>query len=251
MALGFYVYNECYCSIIGGGTELVHVDSIPPSCLVLNTPEAWQSNDSEIQDRHEPALPTVLANGDVVHHRDILDNYEIRSSTSNPELLFIALRSTSAAEHSVTEAAVRNSSNRFAVEVSFEGGPHRSIRAASEEEWIGAMPLDFRITGEPASPTEIVPAEVISKPAVHVSMWGGRPGSRDYLTNLLEWRYPRTGASIAIYQSGVKTAEAVFWSCYDFWDLIRDSAIHGDRFLSMPLSEDERRLLVCAIGSRR
>lgn len=251
-AIGLYAYTRCYCTVSGGQEEPVHLDSVPSACVVVNIPEAWQTSDGEIRDRRKRPLG---------EYRDVFDNYELRQSRTG-SLLYIALRSKQATGYGGLPAAtgIRNSTNRFALEIQSSGEDRarrfvlQSIRPASQEEWDGADPFGFSPVGEPAAHTdslarpELPPFAGVASGAkwsARTLVWGG---PKDGLLFNDLWYNPRTYASAVFYGSGNPSGEVRVWACSNLVALIRDAAIHANAYLTMPMSEDQRRLLLCQIG---
>lgn len=254
-AIGLYAYTRCYCSIPGehGQEEPVHVDAVSNSCVVLNTSEAWQTPDGELRDRRRK-----VNSGE---YRDIFDNYELRQSRTN-SLLYIALRSKQATGYGGLPAAIgiRNSTNRFALEIQSSGEDARrrivlqSIRPASQEEWDGADSLEFSPLGEPAahssslSRPELPPTATVANGAkwpVRTLVWGGPKDS--LLFDLIGYN-PPTHAAAVLYDSGTPSGEVLVWACSNLWAFIHDAATHANAYLTMPMSEDQRKLLLCQIA---
>jgi len=250
-----YAYTWCYCTIAGdhGQGESVHFDLVPSSCVVLNAPEAWQTPDGEVRDRRRQV--------NSVQYRDIFDNYELRQSRTG-SLVYIALRSKQATGYGGLPVAtgIRNSTNHFAFEIRSSGEnagrriAFQNIRLASQEEWDGADALGVSPLGEPAtrssslSRPELPPIAPLSngpKWSVRTLVWGG---PKDGLLFDEKWYNPPTYASVVFYASGTLSGEVRVWACSNLWAFIRDASIHANAYLTMPMSEDQRKLLLCQIG---
>jgi hypothetical protein len=84
--LGLYLYNAYYCTIIAGRFDPVHIESLPPFCLVMNTPEASQTHD-EVLYQLEYGGPSNRApewRCDPLRRR--FNTYEIRRSSANSDV---------------------------------------------------------------------------------------------------------------------------------------------------------------------
>jgi hypothetical protein len=253
-AIGIYAYNRCYCTVAGRGEgEPVHLETTPDSCAVLNTPAAWQTPAGELRDRRKELSST--------QYRDVFDNYELRQSHTS-SLLFVALRSKPAVGYGglpVTNG-IRNSTNSFAFELHSSGDDVarrivlQSLRPATQEEWDGADSLEFSLVGGPAAHSDslsrpslppFVPVSNGAKWSARTFVWGG-PKEGFFYNEI--WYNPPTYASAVFYSSGNPFGEVRVWACANLWAFVRAAAIHANAYLTMPMSENQRRLLLCQIG---
>lgn len=119
---------------------------------------------------------------------------------------------------------------------------------------MSAEPFGFSPVGEPAAHSDSLSRPHL--PAVAAVSNGAkwsvrtlvRGGPKDSLLYDLIWYAPPTYGSAAFYASGNPFGEVRVWACSNVLALIGDAAIHANAYLTIPISEDQHKLVLCQIG---
>jgi len=252
-----YLCASCPCLLTGNPDpqQPVNIESAPTACTVVNIPTVWETTDGGVTDRHRQSSPVKLPDGTASDYRDIFDNFELRQSQDG-STLYLSLRSRPATGFGGYPAAfgVRYSLNHFAFAVNLSGSGNamrialRDLRTANDKQWDDANELPVQIVDEPATSEEELSTDDLAKTApipsqvpwfVRAQMWGGGG----------TFSRPRNYASAVFYASRTAGGQIRLWSCSDLGPFLRDIATHGDAYVTVPLNDNARRLMLCRLGS--
>lgn len=255
--LSIYFYTNCYCLVNGNPDpqQEVNVESAPTACTVMNIPADWQTADGTVTNRHQQSSLVKLPDGTSSDYRDIFDNFELRQSQDG-SALYVSLRSHPATGFGGYPAAigVRYSLNHFAFALNVSGSGNamrialHGMRPASQQEWDDADPLPAHIVDEPAARPEELSVEDLARTApvpnrapwfVRAQMWGGGGA----------FSRPRIYAAAVFYASRTAAGQLRMWSCSNLGSFVRDIATHADTYVTVPLNDSARRLILCRMGS--
>jgi hypothetical protein len=256
VAFVVYLSTACYCTV-SIYDKPIKVVSKSRGCTVVDVPEPWVLADGQqVFGTMQSQQNTVGDNGDVVHYDHYFFNqYEVRRSRTDPNMLFVALRNS----ESEGEAPVSlTSKNKFKFRWPYAGDRSTilDLQRATAGEWENARLLAENTRNvNPPKPWYGTGSYLESKAGRYVelsrSKGGGYQGHGILDLNGLFWDLiynPPTWTWFTIFSAAERKqiGAATVRTCDT--SLLQLAAWHGESIFSIPLSNNQRNILLCHTG---
>jgi hypothetical protein len=232
LVAAWLAYSPCYC-FLEFNSAPTHITSVPPGCAVLDVP-GW----------HWPDKYPV---NEFWRTENPLIEQEFRSGKA--DLVFLGLRAPS-------NGSVAKEKYKFLLQDLLTSGRNVAVEVATEAEWNAAQQLSYsdmnnhtfldpQFRGQDTFTSGSANSESGRWNAVH--SYGREPmhGSAAFDFEIFPpWRT----VEFAIYATKERKLirQVKGWTCQMFhWNYLQ---FHGDRFFSVPLSRDARKILTCGFG---
>jgi hypothetical protein len=251
-----YLLTACYCTV-SSSEEPVKVVSKSRGSIVLDVPQPWILADGQqVFGTMQSLQKVVRANGDEVHYdRYFFNMYEIRRSGSDPNIFFVALHNSQSDGEPPVSLTSKNKFWFLWPNDGSDGSTRVAMHRASDKEWQNATPL-LQNTRNANAP------EVWYRTGSYLES-----GARRYVE--LSWSKGGGYQSHGIDVSGLFW-DLIFnpptWTWFTFFkvaerkqigavtvrtcdtSLLQLTAWHGESIFSIPLSHDQRKILLWHTG---
>jgi hypothetical protein len=270
VGIGYFVYASCPCSLdifrdFGDfGDWSLHISSLPGNCATFSVPARWIKPDDRVGERSD------------------VQYYELRRSLESPEEFLIGMRGSPPSAPGTTPP-VLYSVNKFSFRFHQPDSKGRArvdgVQPASEEQWVQAqMFLQFEKEREDVDPRMVTmpgPNEVLfngrsfPKANVYSQLSSGRMASaHDIFIAVPSRSGPEIGGhgltfsvipdpwwrretiEIFRFDTGARVARISGWMCVGGAGHVHLISWQGDELFTMPISRDEREVLVCRFNRR-
>jgi hypothetical protein len=259
--IGYFIYATCPCTFDDFRDFpdwSLHVSSLPGNCATFSVPTRWIKPDDRV--------------GEQSH----VQYYELRRSQQSPEEFLIGMRGVPPSAPGTTPPvlySVNKVAFRFRQPDSKGRGVIDKVRSASDEQWVQAQTfLQFEKEHEDVDPRMVTmpgPDEVlfngrtypkanmysqlssgrmVSAHEVFIavpSLSGPEIGGHGFINIVPDPWWRRETIEIFRYDSGVRVARVSGWACTGGTGHPNQISWQGDEILTMPISRDEREVLVC------